>query len=154
MKKKTFKRNMLFNMNRFQATLILPILLIMIIVQILLGGMFYLSVSKTSMVLEQSNSKTVVYQQLLVKYQSYFPFVITAISFLVFLLVYWVLYISNKILGPHERIIKELDGIIEGKKEKRPLTTRPNDQMFEELLPRINTLIENCSLEIKKEKES
>ena len=140
---------MLFNMNRFQATLVLPILLIMIVVQILLGGMFYLSVSKTSMVLEQSNSKTVVYQQLLIKYQAYFPFVITSISLLVFLLVYWILYISNKILGPHERIIRELDEMIAGKKEKKPLTTRPNDQMFEELLPRINVLIENCSLEKK-----
>ncbi|KPA11371.1 conserved hypothetical protein, membrane, partial [Candidatus Magnetomorum sp. HK-1] len=149
MKKKSFKRNMLFNMNRFQATLVLPILLIMIVVQILLGGMFYLSVSKTSMVLEQSNSKTVVYQQLLIKYQAYFPFVITSISLLVFLLVYWILYISNKILGPHERIIRELDEMIAGKKEKKPLTTRPNDQMFEELLPRINVLIENCSLEKK-----
>jgi len=140
---------MLFNMNRFQATLVLPILLIMIVVQILLVGMFYLSVSKTSMVLEQSNSKTVVYQQLLIKYQAYFPFVITSISLLVFLLVYWILYISNKILGPHERIIRELDEMIAGKKEKKPLTTRPNDQMFEELLPRINVLIENCSLEKK-----
>jgi len=151
--KKAFKRNMLFNMNRFQATLILPILFIMILVQILLGVLFYLSVAETSMVLEQFDSQAVVYQQLLVKYQRYFPLVIAAISLLIFILVYWTLYITNKILGPHERIIRELDHMISGKKEFKPLTTRPNDQMFEELLLRVNFLIAHCLIEKDNDKE-
>lgn len=147
--KKAFKRNLLFNMNRFQATIILPVLLIMVLIQIMLGVLFYLSINETTILLKQFNSKTIIYQQSLVKYKNFLPIFIAAISLLVFSLAFWTLYISNKILGPHERIIRELDEMIEGKREKKALYARPNDKMFEELLYRVNILIEKCSFDKK-----
>ena len=56
-------------------------------------------------------------------------------------LIYWAYYISNKVLGPYERIIEEMDRILEGKKTGE-LHVRKGDEMFTELLKRMNALIE------------
>lgn len=64
------------------------------------------------------------------------------IAFIVilFALIFWAYNISNRILGPYERIIHELDLIISGKGRKL-LHVRRNDEMFAELVERINVLI-------------
>ena len=49
-------------------------------------------------------------------------------------------YISNKLLGPSERILKELDQMLSGER-KDPVGTRPGDEIFEELFKRINPLL-------------
>ena len=62
------------------------------------------------------------------------------IVMLIFIIL-WVYYKTNKIIGPHERIIRELDETIAGKR-KGSLTVRQDDHMFGELVERINTIIE------------
>ncbi|OGX06951.1 MAG: hypothetical protein A2Z88_04050 [Omnitrophica WOR_2 bacterium GWA2_47_8] len=60
-----------------------------------------------------------------------------------FMLIYWIYYITNKILGPYDRILRELDIVIDAPAHlRKPLKVRPGDQMFGELLKRINFLIE------------
>lgn len=53
--------------------------------------------------------------------------------------VIWTIRISNRYLGSFERIIKELDKMIEGKINDS-IETRKGDVIFEELLKRINLL--------------
>jgi len=50
------------------------------------------------------------------------------------------LVVTHRILGPYERIIRELDEIIDGK-HRRLLSVRQKDEMFSDLLRRINALI-------------
>ena len=49
--------------------------------------------------------------------------------------------VSNRLLGPFERVLEELDTIIE-KREKRHIQARQDDELAEEILKRVNTLID------------
>ena len=54
----------------------------------------------------------------------------------------WAYAVSNQMVGAFERIIRELDRIIEGG-AKGPITARGRDELANSLLKRINVLIEN-----------
>lgn len=58
----------------------------------------------------------------------------------IFALFYWAYKIINKVLGPYERILCELDKVVEGRSSK-VLIVRDGDEMFAELIERINILI-------------
>lgn len=62
------------------------------------------------------------------------------VTFAFLFLIYWAHKISNRILGPHERIVRELDEVLAGKR-RQELKVRPGDELFESLLHRINKLI-------------
>ncbi|MFH1360229.1 MAG: hypothetical protein ABIJ41_04230 [Candidatus Omnitrophota bacterium] len=66
-------------------------------------------------------------------------FLVVLLFFMVFISI-WICGVSNRIVGPHERIIRELDDILADKGKKR-LTIRKDDQMYKELTDRINALI-------------
>jgi nitrogen fixation/metabolism regulation signal transduction histidine kinase len=53
----------------------------------------------------------------------------------------WTYYVSNKIVGPFERVLREVDDILAGK-GKNKIGIRSKDGMFEELVKRINALVE------------
>ena len=54
----------------------------------------------------------------------------------------WAYAVSNQMVAAFERIIRELDGIIEGR-AKGPITARGRDELANALLKRLNVLIEN-----------
>jgi len=145
--KKFFKRNVLLRMNRYQFTIVLPIIIALVMIQGLLGALYYLLENQLIVFLEEIHSATLIYHQAIITLKQYVPMIISFVSILVFFHVYWFFYASNKILGPHERIIKELDQIITGKSERKTLSARKNDQLFEELLNRINILIEHSQFD-------
>lgn len=61
---------------------------------------------------------------------------------LIFLLVIvWAYTITNKLVGAFDRILKELDEVIAGK-QKRHLSVRKGDELAEEVVRRINLLID------------
>ena len=68
--------------------------------------------------------------------------VVFIISIFVIFLTY---YMSNKIIGPFERIIKELNDVLEGKR-KQSLETRKDNEMFGDLLKLINKLIKKADI--------
>lgn len=68
------------------------------------------------------------------------PLFLVIFCFLMFCVLLWTCYTSNKILGPYKRIIRELDETLQGTR-KGPITVRKGDELFEELLKRINVLI-------------
>ena len=64
-----------------------------------------------------------------------------AISLAFLFIVLWAYYVSNKIVGPFERVLREVDDILAGKGKKK-IGIRSKDGMFEELVKRINALVE------------
>ncbi len=75
------------------------------------------------------------------RFKQAIPLFLVVFCFLMFCVMLWTCYVSNKIFGPYQRIIRELDEVLQ-KKRKGPLTVRQGDKMFEELLKRINVLIQ------------
>ena len=74
------------------------------------------------------------------RFRDFIPFLLMMIAVLLLLVIYWTYFLSNKLVGPYERVIHEMDEILDGKK-KGPIGTRKGDEIFEELLKRINALI-------------
>ena len=85
-----------------------------------------------------------IYDFDLVQFRVLIPwFIATVIAMLLFV-IYWSLYITHKLVGPYERVLKELDEVIEGKKHS-PIIARKGDELFQEILKRINALIVKSS---------
>jgi len=74
-------------------------------------------------------------------FQNIIPAILAAISVFLVAVIIWTLRISSCHVGYQERIIRELDEVLDGEREG-PLTTRKADVLFTELLKRINNLIE------------
>lgn len=64
---------------------------------------------------------------------------ITALLILIVCL--YTYYMTNKMFGPYDRIVKELEDIAKTG-QKRELTVREGDEMFQELIDRINVLVQ------------
>ena len=134
---KLFKRNIILNINRFQRLILIPVLIASSIACIIsIICLIYLLADIT----ETKKIGMIRFEDL----QLYIPWLMMGISYLLLFVVFWTYYTSNKIVGPHERVIRELDETIAGKR-KGPITHRPGDEMFHELLTRINVLIEKSN---------
>ena len=55
-------------------------------------------------------------------------------------IIVWSFKVSNQLVGPYERVVKELDEVLTGK-NKKPIVLRNKDEMFSDLVKRINELI-------------
>ena len=80
----------------------------------------------------------------LIKFYKTIPILLIVATFSMFLVLFWTFRISNRYLGSFERLINDLDSVIEGDR-KEGLVTRENDVIFIELLKRINILIQGKS---------
>jgi hypothetical protein len=72
-----------------------------------------------------------------------FPISIGIITFLCLMLVLcfmWLFIVLHNLIGAFDRIMKELDDIIAGR-SKKTIVARPKDELANDLLKRINTLI-------------
>ena len=49
---------------------------------------------------------------------------------------------SRNVLGPFGRLLRELDEMLDGRRERKLLRVRPKDDLANELLKRVNKLIE------------
>jgi len=62
---------------------------------------------------------------------------------IIFIIVlFWACIISNHIVGPFQRIIREMDEVL-AKKEKKHIVVRENDELAQEILKRVNKLIDH-----------
>lgn len=134
---KKFKRSLITNINKYQKRIIYPVLLcsaIICFVSILcLISTHLLGEQRpNTLPLNHTNLKIAINQFLVI------------ISFLMVFVIFWTFYITNKIAGPYSRILKELDDTLANKKSGN-ITVRKGDEMFEELLKRINLLIEKTA---------
>ncbi|MDP2653243.1 MAG: hypothetical protein Q8Q08_04350 [Candidatus Omnitrophota bacterium] len=69
------------------------------------------------------------------------PLFFISTGVLLLVLVYWTYYVSNIMVGPYERVLRELDALIAGE-SKGPIHARKGDEVFEALIQRINILAE------------
>ncbi len=128
MTKKPFQRSLLFNINAFQKRLILPVLLTCLFSFVCLAYLYrYTDVG--SLIYDDQNHFV----------KMALPWILISLAFL--FIVLWTYYVSNKIVGPFERVLREVDDILAGKGKKK-IGTRERDGMFEELVKRINALVE------------
>jgi len=127
-----FKRNIFIHLNKFQKSLLYPVLLSSFAGCLLaLLSLDYFYFDRSSLIYD-FNYKHM--KMLLVWFLPLVSFMLAIVGFLVY-------YISNKIVGPYQRIIRELDNILAGK-TSGPLKVRKKDEMFKEVVKRINALIE------------
>ena len=67
--------------------------------------------------------------------------IIIVLWVLMFFVLYWAYRVSNHLVGAFDRIIRELDEYLDGGKKKH-IHSRKNDQLADELLKRINAMID------------
>ena len=75
------------------------------------------------------------------RFTSLIPWFLLMISFLMLAAILWAFDFSNKLLGPYDRVLRELDDINAGKSKKQ-IVFRHGDDMFIDLFKRVNALIE------------
>ena len=128
------KRSLLLHLNKYQTQIIYPIAFACIIACMIAASclfvMFYLDVYHTNVL----NFDRTAFKLLIAR-------VIPFLVLILFLLVVWTYIIASRLVGAHNRIIRELDEVVEGKR-KSPITSRNGDSHFAELLQRINALIQ------------
>ncbi len=146
-KTQQFKRLLFVNVNKYQQQILLPALIICLVA---CAGVFYTLyyinfVDKNLTVLCHIDvtqlTKDVPWFMQMHSFNKVVPWILFAMTTVLLIIICWMFYVSNKILGPSIRILKELDDILSGKRQD-PLGTRPGDEFFEELLKRINALIQ------------
>ncbi len=131
------RRQFMLKANKYERTIIDQIALsFLAIISILAICIFYIFSDFTNRVMDPmaaiSSLKIIVIVTLMV------------IPFLFLLVTIWVYKIANKLVGAFERIIRELDTVIETK-QKKHLAVRKGDELPSELITRINVLIDRMS---------
>lgn len=128
---KRFKRKLLTTHNHFQRRFLYPV-----VISFFIGcGVAWLSLVYFYVLDMPGNS--VKFEQ----FRHVIPLFLVIFCFLMFCVMLWTCYTSNKILGPYKRIIRELEETLQGTR-KGPITVRKGDELFEELLKRVNILIQ------------
>ncbi len=128
MTKKPYKRSLLFHINTFQKQLIFPVMLSCLFSFVCLAYLY-----------RYTDVGSVIYNEQYYFVKMALPWILISLAFL--FIVLWTYYVSNKIVGPFERVLREVDDILAGKGKKK-IGTRKGDVMFEELVKRIDALVE------------
>lgn len=127
------KRQLFLRVNRFQRPIINVVIAASCVTVVLGLCVFYLYFDTTNAIISPNREIPALKIVVLL--------ILLALPIVFYLIIVSAYKVSNKLLGPFERIISELDTLIE-KREKRHLSTRKGDELAEELLKRVNTLID------------
>ncbi|HRZ39560.1 MAG TPA: hypothetical protein P5246_00985 [Candidatus Omnitrophota bacterium] len=128
---KFYKRNFFTHINQYQKTLLYSVLVPCFVgCVIILLCLDYLYYDYTAFLNRYE------YRH----YKSVILFLLPVLSLILFGVSLAMFYASNKIVGPYDRIVREMDEMLE-KGERKALGVRKGDTMFEELLKRVNKLI-------------
>jgi len=126
------KRIVFVHINKYQKDLLYPILVscfLGCLIALLALDYFYFDQSALICNFNLSHLKML------------FVWFLPIVAFFLFVVGFQVYLLSNKIVGPCNRIVKELDQLLSGKGKKH-LRVRQGDEMFRELTERINELID------------
>ncbi len=125
-------RNLILRLNKYQHLIIYPVLIAC------LGGALS---SILCLLFAYYPDSFLVFKNIpLSEVRYHIPKILMVTNAIMIIVIFWTYYMSNKLVGPFERIVKHLDDIAEGK-TKEPLGIRKGDEMFEELTKRINSII-------------
>ena len=131
---KKFNRNIILHVNKFQQQILYPVLISCAIACIVTIFCFIFLLAKIT-------DTDVLWNIDIKKFEMLVPWMMMFIAYVLLFIVFWTYHTSNKLVGPYERILRELDEVVAGTR-KTPIGTRKGDALFEELLKRINVLIE------------
>lgn len=137
---KSYQRNVLINTNKMEEQALLPFFAACLII---LGCLCYFTylLFFHPVLSGQEPFELLQYAYEIHAIKNTFLNLLLIVGITLFFLIYWAHQISNKILGPYERILADLDVIVSDRSQKK-LRTRMEDDMFRELAQRINILIE------------
>ncbi|HOW36512.1 MAG TPA: hypothetical protein PL155_08885 [Candidatus Omnitrophota bacterium] len=129
------KRKKFFLANEFQKEILMPALvtnIILILVVTLL--LFYLIIDLLS--------QTTGLQRLVTPEQARVAgiFIFGIVLFCSFILVHWCYKVSNRFAGPLGRVTRELQEIIDGKRDRSPIIVRSDDYLAD-LISKVNILL-------------
>ena len=125
-----FKRTTLFHIKKYQRVFFYPVVAAFVLgcivswlslVYFLIGNYFF--------------------DDGLYKFQDAIPALLACAAIVMMLVIFWTVQISSSYIGSYERICNELDGALAGKKGAR-IEVRKNDKIFNELLKRIDVLLQ------------
>ncbi len=144
--KQQFQRLLFVNVNKYQQQVVLPALIICLIS---CAGVFYTlfyihyvdaNVAVVCQIDRFSMAHDVPWFIQMHSFNKVVPWILFGMTTLLLIVICWMFYVSNRVLGPSTRVLKELDDVLSGQR-KDPIGTRRGDEFFEELLKRINALI-------------
>ena len=141
------QRNPFVNLNPYQQRIILAIMLpALLACLICLFSLIYVYYISSHLVFysKVDFSRPDIYVPWFLKINrlaAVIPWVLFIIASIMFAVIVWSYEFSNRIAGPHERIVRELDDILAGK-GKKPIILRSRDDMFLELTKKINQLVD------------
>ncbi len=124
-----------FNPNRFQKPLInfllFPCTITFAVLFVYIGFLYY---DVTSKMYSLRLSNPLLIDQRILS-------IIIILWVLLFFVLYWAYRVSSQLVGAFDRILRELDEYLDGKGKKH-IHSRKNDKLADELLKRINALID------------
>jgi len=142
---KKHKRRLFLNVNKFQRRILYPALFFCFVsfflsfFNLLYAGYLEHSLNRIHTLGVDNLQMVIPWYYSLLSYKIALPWFLFSALTMLCLMVYWIYYVSSKIIGPYDRILKGLDNIIDGDKEHK-LSVRKKDEMFDELVKKINTL--------------
>jgi len=143
----SFKRLLFINVNKYQQQVLLPCMVICLLSCLgVFYAMYYISYVNQNIAIICRIDIATMAQDVpwfvhLHSFNKVVPWIFFALMVVLFSIVLWMYRVSNQVLGPSARVLKELDDILSGQR-KEPIGSRPGDELFEELLKRINVLIQ------------
>ncbi len=134
---KTGKRHRFVGLNRWQRhsiTLAVAPALVLFLFVFLLIEIFQPELS--DVIIRSSDEATVV---VLTRWGVW---MFVALAACMLAVVTWAYVASRNVLGAIDRLLKELDEMADGRRERKPLSVRAKDTLAYELVKRVNKLIE------------
>jgi hypothetical protein len=130
------KRNLFATRNKYQLSIILltffPPVVVCTSMAIFITIMYYQMLNVI-----RYNSSAVVARSL----TQWSGLIVGVLCAMCIVSLFWVFILSSRLVGPFERIIRELDEVIEHKKKKK-IVARTKDELANQILKRINVLID------------
>ncbi|MFH1359949.1 MAG: hypothetical protein ABIJ41_02810 [Candidatus Omnitrophota bacterium] len=136
MKEKTHRRQ-LFKVSKFQAPILNLIIGLALITLIMMTtNIAFLSYDITNVVANPERTTAALKATIILS--------LIILPLVLLLGIIWACNLSNKIIGPFERVIREMDEVL-STGNKKHIVVRKGDQLAQEVIKRINTLIERMS---------
>ena len=130
-----FKRNQFIHVNKFQKRILYIVLFPSWLACII-------SFSSIEYFYYFSGTAPILWTGYIAPLDAAVPWIFLGLCVIAFVIAVWSYYVSNKLVGAFERILSELDQILEWKETKRHLSAREGDFLVWELLKRINALMD------------
>ncbi len=134
---KTGKRHRFVGLNRWQRhsiTLAVAPALVLFLFVFLLIEIFQPELS--DVIIRSSDEATVV---VLTRWGVW---MFVALAACMLAVVTWAYVASRNVLGAIDRLLREMDEMLDGRRERKPLSVRAKDTLAHELVKRVNRLIE------------